>query len=132
MKKLLLFLCLVCSSAWAECNDPLTGYTATLQPGQSQVFEFDYTDCWYGIQSWWVYVEPTGKGNLPKTLSAECLDITSGAIADHILGEPFVLGFWNQLSVCGHKLQVVVSNSGKKPVSFTVSTTENLGGPCLP
>lgn len=134
MKNILSILLLLCSTALA-CDFPTTDYT--FAPGQTHTQTWDFTDCNVGVNGFEIVAvtQPNNKGvrkDLPSNtpLSFEAVNLTTGEIAQHVGGNPFVIQF--SANSCGGviELTMVYSSSAHKPLDVEVITAQNVGGPC--
>ena len=126
-------LLLFCSTMGYACDNPIGETVYTLQPGQTQTVQWDFTNCWFGINSWTVYVtQPRSKNGVAASLSPNTplkmsvINVTTGEV---YTGSSFIAAFLNEN--CNHDVIVATltySATAKKPISVLVGTSGNLGG----
>ena len=133
-----LFTALLSLSALAcDSNKGLNGIDLTLQPGVPQVITWDFSDCWFGITSDQIFVTKPRANNgaqrdlSPSTpLTAHLVDLTTGVdYGTETSGWMFYCVNACQ-SVCGHVLQLTLTNTGSKAITVEVNQLANWGGPC--
>jgi hypothetical protein len=120
-----------CSTLGYACDNPIGETVYTLQPGQTQTVHWDFGDCWFGINSWSVYVtQPRNNrgfaASLPPNtpLKMTVVNVTTGEVYQ---ATNFIASFLNE-NCSQDVLVLTLTYSGKKPLSVLVGTTGNLGG----
>ena len=66
-------LMLFCSTIGYACDNPVGEKVYTLQPGQTQTVQWDFTNCWFGINSWTIYVTNLGTRTASRHLCRQIL-----------------------------------------------------------
>ncbi len=131
MKKLLIIASLLAAIASQACTGlaPSTGQSLnTLAPGQTVTLEWDNSDCGFGINSFQIALIEISHGHRstpPDSVVMDAEDLTTGQPP---MVSPSLLFF--QQNLCGHVVQLTVTNTGKKSITIEVDTAGNMGGPC--
>jgi len=123
-------LLLFCSTIAYSCDYPGLENVYTLQPGQTQTVQWNFTDCWYGITSFTIYVtQPRNKNGYAAALPPNTpltMTVVNVTTKETYVGSSHVVAFSD--NCCGDLIVLNLTNTGKKPLSVLVSTSANLGG----
>src|SRR6267142_3318979 len=135
MKVIFTLALLMCSCIGLACDNPIIANVYTLQPGQTQIVQWDFTNCWYGIWDFRAIItQPRNKQGfaavLPKNtpITVRMVNLTTGDVAIS-LDNQAVQWFLNQTVSKGVvELTISYSDQARKPLSLLVDTVANLGG----
>jgi len=136
MKVIFILALLMCSCLGMACDNPIIANVYTLQPGQTQIVRWDFTNCTFGIWDFRALLtQPRNKqgfaNSLPKNtpITVRMENLTTGDVAIS-MGNQSVQWFLNQnVSQGVIELTISYSDQARKPLSILVDTVANLGGP---
>ena len=124
-------LLLFSSTIGYACDNAIGETVYTLQPGQTQTVQWNFSDCWFGINGWTIYVtQPRNNKGFAASLSANTplkiavVNVTKGEVYP---ATNFIAAMLNEN--CSQDVMLLsLTYSGKKPLSVLVGTYGNLGG----
>ncbi len=136
MKAIYFLVLLMCSCIGLACDNPTVANIYTLQPGQTQIVRWDFTDCRFGIWDFRALItQPRNKQGfaavLPKStpITVRMVNLTTGDVAIS-LDNQAVQWFLNQnVSKGVVELTIIYGDQARKPLSILLDTVSNLGGP---
>jgi hypothetical protein len=131
MKIIAAAILVFCSAIAYACDNPIGEAIWTLQPGQTQTVQWNFSDCWFGINGWTIYVtQPRNKNGYAAALppnTALTITVADVTTNETYSGNSFIVPFLNEN--CSKDVMLLnLTYTGKKPLSVLVGTYGNLGG----
>lgn len=132
------FICVQSAFAVEGCDDLSKGKAGfplqlTLQPGQTIKVQWDFTNCWVGIQNFALYANPPRactsctqyefKNNIPLTMSAKNLTTGEDAMDYGKFSKSFQYADHSVIEVT-----LTLGASARKPLAADIQWTAGLGG----